>query len=342
MKKTRILIPALAMIAFSTAASIAGSVAWFTASRTATVNAGTYAVVKTSANLKCVASAGVGTTASVVSDIQTISLGKNVLTDGSFNHKTGMIYQPNEAGDAIDTTARPTDKIRGEVALSEVTGEGADTTLLERGLVNAGTANEGKVYSAVTFHLEFTIEYGGASGEYGLFLDCYNSADPAHTGSSFTTSDATDYTAKGFRMAFYPTAESGENGRATVFADLQDGGTWDHDKNAETAAVNKIRYVAGRTNFVGTDYAAGDYDLINSAYNTALPAASTVTRTNAANRPDYLGYFAYAANTSVKLNLEVVCWFEGTDPEIVNRAEEEEYQSVVASLQFEAVKFANA
>ena len=65
MKKSRIIIPALAMIAFSVAASIAGTVAWFTASRTAQINAGTYAVVKTSAELKCVLSNGVGRKLSV-------------------------------------------------------------------------------------------------------------------------------------------------------------------------------------------------------------------------------------------------------------------------------------
>ena len=55
MKKSRIVIPALAMIAFSMAASITGAVAWFTATRTATVTSGAYAVVKTSSNLhhKC-------------------------------------------------------------------------------------------------------------------------------------------------------------------------------------------------------------------------------------------------------------------------------------------------
>ena len=51
MKKTRIIAPALAIIAFSTAASIAGSVAWFTASRQVTINAGSYAVVKTNSDL---------------------------------------------------------------------------------------------------------------------------------------------------------------------------------------------------------------------------------------------------------------------------------------------------
>lgn len=331
MKKTKVLIPALALIAFSTVASIAGSVAWFTASRQVTVNAGTYTVVKTSANLECEATAGIGTSASVVSNIQTISLGSNVLTDGSFDHKTGTIYQPNEGGTAIDTTAREGEgKIRGEIPLSEATA-----ALLERGDVAGG-----KVYSAVTFHLEFTVEFGGASGDYGLFLDTFNSADPAHAGSNFEVT-GTPYTAKGFRMAFFPTDTVNEHGRATVFADLEDNGTWDHDGDGSgegtTPQVNKIRYVAGRSDFDGTDYESTDYDLIHAGYNVAVPTAP-VAKTACSTRPDYLGYFAYEANTEKTLNFDVVCWFEGTDPEIVNRAEEEEYQAVVATLKFEAVK----
>ena len=61
MKKSKIIVPALAIIAFSTAASIAGSVAWFTASRTVSISGGEYSVVKLTSDLKCTLTAGVGT-----------------------------------------------------------------------------------------------------------------------------------------------------------------------------------------------------------------------------------------------------------------------------------------
>ena len=50
MKKSRIIVPALALIALSTVASITGTVAWFTASRSVQINAGNFAITKTSAN----------------------------------------------------------------------------------------------------------------------------------------------------------------------------------------------------------------------------------------------------------------------------------------------------
>lgn len=307
MKKTRIIIPAIAMIAFSTVASIAGSVAWFTANRTANFNAGTYAVVKTTANLKCEVTGGIATSADS-SNIVTVN---GVLTDGSFNHKTGNIYAPNADGSAIGS----------EIALASAK---SDNTLLERGT----TSDSKTIYTAVTFDIKFTVSFGSASGNYGLYLD--NTTGK----TSFATSDSsTPATAKGFRMAFYP--KSGTT-RKTVLADLQDNGTWDHDSDAETAAVNKIRYVNATSNYVGTDYVAGDYDLMNSGYNAALPDSSA-TYAQATNRADYLGQFTFSANADVVIEYTVVAWFEGTDPEIVNRANSSEYQSVVANLYFAAV-----
>ena len=103
MKKSKIIVPALALIAFSMAASITGSVAWFTANRTATINAGTYVVVKTSANLEFTLTGGIGTEVDTNSDNtiltqttpQTGSAVGNKLTDGSFDHVGKMIYTPN-------------------------------------------------------------------------------------------------------------------------------------------------------------------------------------------------------------------------------------------------------
>ena len=63
MKKSKLIVPALAIIAFSTAASITGTVAWFTANRQVTINAGNYTVVKTSADLDCDLADGFQTTA---------------------------------------------------------------------------------------------------------------------------------------------------------------------------------------------------------------------------------------------------------------------------------------
>ena len=311
MKKSRIIIPALAMIAFSVAASITGTVAWFTAQRTAIVNAGTYAVVKTTSDLEVTLGAGVGT--SVSNNTVTVN-GK--LTDGSFDHKALNIYAPNESGTAIATN--------GTIALADATA-----TNLKRGETGTGSAVQ-NVYTAITFDLTFTVTFGAANNDVALLMD--NTAN--HT--NFAVSDnATAKTAKGFRMAFVSNsvgegANAVNNGVNRVLADLQE--------SSHCHYINDSDAVLAETEpFGGVNYVAADHDLIDSAYNTALPTVATAKATLEA-RADYLGFFDHAkkdGNSKVSLNYTVVCWYEGTDPEIVNRAAAD-FQSVVATLHFEA------
>ena len=306
MKKSRIIVPAMAVIAFSTAASIAGSVAWFTASRQVTINGGSYAVVKTNSNLEVAVAAGVGTSLGAAE--RTIVF-NDKLTDGSFNHnkptelnpKGWSIYAPNSAGTAIER----------EIAL---VGNDDLATDLVRTTLDGGV----KVYTAVTFKLTFTMKFGPESPErkdVGLFLN--NTASQ----SEFTTTSS-PVTATGFRMAFVPTnIQSGSEGKSKVFADLQTSGN--------------CKYVSSTSDFTGTSYAAGD--LIDISYNAALPTSST-ERNVATARADYLGTFVAPTGAgSVSLEFTVVCWFEGTDPNIVDQASADDYQTVTAKLVFDAV-----
>lgn len=301
MKKTRIIAPALAIIAFSTAASIAGSVAWFTASRQVTINAGNYAVVKTNSNLTYTMANGVGTTTNAAGNTVTFT-GK--LTHGSFSHTQGKVYTP--AGDGKS--------IAKETALTA-------NNFADEMLVTTLTVNEQSVpvYTAATFNITFTMNFGQGEKDKGLFLN--NTAEQ----SSFTVSNsASPVTAKGFRMAFYPAAAS-TDGVAKVFADLQES--------------SKCKFVNGTTSsdMDGTAYTAGH--LIDKDYNAALPDSQT-TRETAIARADYLGLFrAPAANADPKVSLTytVVAWYEGTDENIVNRDLASDYQEVITKLVFDAV-----
>lgn len=58
MKKSRIIVPALAMLTLSVAASVTGTVAWFTASRQATIKASNLAAFNTEGNLALQLTAG--------------------------------------------------------------------------------------------------------------------------------------------------------------------------------------------------------------------------------------------------------------------------------------------
>ena len=304
MKKSRIIVPAMAVIAFSTAASIAGSVAWFTASRQVTINAGSYAVVKTTSNLTVSLGNGIGTT---VNNNNVTFTGK--LTDASFNHNSTsyQVFVPNGAGKAIEKAV-------------DIFGNDD----LEDDLLRVELEDGTKVYSAATFDITFTMDIGGEH-DIGLFLNT-TAGQSAFTNSS----GGTLATAKGFRMAIVPkgTTPTGSSQVAKVFADLQ-------------SSAN-CKYVAGTDNFTGTAYAATD--LIDSAYNAALPELAD-DRDDVLARPDYLGFFRLPENptsSSVTLAYTVVAWFEGTDPEIVNRELLSQYQEVASKLVFDAVDIADA
>ena len=306
MKKSRIIIPALAMIAFSVAASISGAVAWFTASRTAAIDAGEYAVVKTSSNLSVALDDTNAVGAAIDTDEGTTHIMDitGVLSDASFNHveSDGTIYAPNETGR----------KVGKKTALAD-----ADATELLRGV----TENSENIYSAILWDISFTVKFGSASGNIGLFLDLSQ--------SSFTASNETvetgDYdTAKGFRMAFVPQ----NGGELRVFADLQ--------------AAAKCSYV-GATALnadlpAGTSYSSPT--LIDSSDDSALEgsyAASAVS-----TMPNYFGTFTFDAGQEVSLDYTVVCWFEGTDENIVDATTEHDviFRSVTAALAFEAITLA--
>ena len=308
MKKSRIIVPAMAMIAFSTAASIAGSVAWFTASRSATIKAGTYAVVKTNADLDVTLAAGVGTT--VVNgtvenpSLRSVSLGQNLLTDGSFNHNDGNIFTPNENADAIDSTKT--------VNVSEL-GTSAGVAKL----VRQTFSEDKKVYTAVTWGISFSVSFPSSEGDYGLFLD---------TGSSKyeVTPTATPVTATGFRLGFYPiNTPEGSTAHKRVYAALQE--------------EDNCKYIAASTSaMTGVAY-TDNYLIASDNIDTELPTEATA-RATAIARNDCLGIFKYSSLATVTLSYTVVAWFEGTDPNVENQLSPELYQSVVASLQFEAIK----
>lgn len=308
MKKTRIIIPALAMIAFSVAASITGTVAWFTANRTVTINAGTYAVVKTSSDLSCTVAQGIGTQATNSGTTHGVSV-QGKLTDGSFDHagEHNYIYAPNLNGN----------KVASEYALATATAAN---------LTRGTTTSSETIYTAVTWDVTFTVQFGSASGDIGLFLDLSTSQFAAGTG---TVREGVDQdTSKGFRMGFIPTGTNATSGVAHVFADLQ------------TAA--NCKYIGGEPAVGATlaDAATAYSDettLISSEDSGTL--ADEYSASDALDMNNYFGKFVYAANTAVNLQFKVVCWFEGTDPNIVNGDADHitVFRDVTATLNFTAV-----
>ena len=178
------------------------------AQRTATVNAGTYAVIKTTSDLSVSASAGIGTTADNSGSTKAISVGGK-LTDGSFDHagSNNYIIAPDASGTKVGskTALSATDpKATGEAAL--LRGQTADATPVN-------------IYTAITWEMTFTVQFGAAAGDIGLFM---NLATTTFEPSSETITSTNQDTAKGFRMAFIPIGATASNGVKHVAAGLQE------------------------------------------------------------------------------------------------------------------------
>ena len=154
MKKSKIIVPALAVLLLSTAASVTGTVAWFTANRLFNTTVGEFAVVNTKDNLVCEMGEGLGTDVNALTNVVSVESGK-VLTDASFDHITNShyIFAPNADGD----------KVGKKVALAS-----ADMTTGANGLKRE--ENE-EIYSAFTFTMDFKLALSSAaSKDVGLFF----------------------------------------------------------------------------------------------------------------------------------------------------------------------------
>lgn len=87
MKKSKIIIPAAAILALSVGASVTGTVAWFTASSRVSVTANNLAVINAQGALSATNEAKIGCT---VAGDGSVSL--EYLQDASYNHETGHTF----------------------------------------------------------------------------------------------------------------------------------------------------------------------------------------------------------------------------------------------------------
>ena len=301
MKKSKIIVPALGLLLLSTAASVSGTVAWFTAVRSFNTSAGDFAVVKTNADLKCVMAGGIGTsldnnsTPDVYSDDKIVVANYTELGDSSFDHNSnGHIIAPNGAGTAISKNT----------ALASATADN-----IKRSTYSDGVNNH-NVYDALTWTMDFEITYLGTGKSSGLFLDADNCAFEKTTSGSFSANAA----AYGFRIAFMPITDTGDTdniyantGVARVYAGLKE------------VADTDLKYVASAS--VGAALSGTAYTspyIICSDNADALPTDGADNTSTASALNTYLGKFTATAGKTVHLKYMAVAWFDGNDNNVQN------------------------
>lgn len=262
MKKSKIIVPALGLLLLSTAASVSGTVAWFTASSSASFETNTFTVASSAGTLARTLVAGTGTALSAEdgsADSTKIQQATNTkLTDGSYNHSTGVVWSHNMNTPANDTTH----------CISKGTDSGTNW--------QAGTLGTDTLYHAVSWTVNFTYTFGSSNANQDFYFDVTSTM----TASGIATND----TAKGFRIAIIST-------NTIVWAKLQTASNCKYiDSDTGTGITSQAK-----------DYVAADH-LIDSAVTTSMEGVvasdAVASNTSAIN---YLGTFTTGSATlSVK------------------------------------------
>ena len=244
-KKSKIIVPALALITATTVASVTGTVAWFTATRSINVSASTFIATKLESTLKVTCTGRIGTASTNNNQGITTTTGTNVsnkLTHGSYDAKAitstaaGNLYvaKVNDDGKTVDSFTN----LGTEATNQNVTA----TSSTENWLARSSTSE--KIWYGVSWQMKFELEAATTNTADYLFFDV--------AGSTFTSSQ-TNSTAGGFRIAFMTSSKV-----------LVIGG----DDTKTHVGTNTTLYTKATSFTENTTYYT--YDLITRLYNLPL------------------------------------------------------------------------
>lgn len=319
MKKTKVLIPALGILLLSTAATVSGSLAWFTANRSVDVNATNFKVVNMNGSLKRNITAGLGT--AVTGDAwgeQTVTPEKVsekyvTLTDASFDYASKKLYTDVPTDDSSQPTSYT------ELAQLSSSSVKADFQV----------ETNSSVYYALTWNVQFAYMFDADTTSMDLFFDAASTYDIDDDATIPGTNGKE--TKDGFRIAIIP-----EAGQPKVILPFKERpGTIDEKRVTGTTSADLTAYSTA-TNSQGVLIYGNDANATNGILKEK--AADSVSHTD---RLDYIGTIQYGTTNSVMvdtkdskslgLNVTFVVWFEGTDATIVN---ESAMQQVQANMKF--------
>lgn len=300
MKKSKILIPAFAVLALSVGASVTGTVAWFSANRAVSFSS-TFGVVDSEGALDIKVTPNDRTGTIVTSNNVTVD-GK--LTHGSYNalkDASGSLYvantsEPYENGKfTIDSYAD-----LGNIASTANSATGESTPSKWK----AGEDANGKIWYGVSWTAELSIKVSGIEGENFLFLDLNK-----------TTATGKGEVNKGFRIAVMGGDIDGAN--ALVLAN--------DDVNKHVSGTSKGD---NKTEF-------GRFERFGSTYTRVVDGTSKKT---IKDDKGYIATFKKTndADTEMKIALTFVAWYEGEDPAVASGANMDHIENITATLSFYA------
>lgn len=287
MKKSKILIPAFAVLALSVGASVTGTVAWFTADRTAQFGT-SFSVADIDGNLTVALEANdrAGT------KLENSNIAVNgKLTHGSYNAKAnaseGKLYVANISNDP-DTNTAHVDSYTDLGSIPEKSGnvESQTSSAWQAG-VDTKDGNK-KVWYGVSFKATFTLGESGYKGKNFLFVDFKKC-----TASETTAEDAN----KGFTVALTDVSKDRTN-------PIVIGADENKTHVNGTAAGSTKEYTADEYHTFGEDVA--------KAQDEQSAAALKLL-------PGYIGEFPTTeGDEKNKITVTFVAWFEGENSNVVS------------------------
>lgn len=207
MKKTKIIIPALAALCLGAVASVSGTLAWFSASKSKSVSVDNVAVINTQGSLKAEFGAGKNTTVA--------SSGALQLADG---------WKLRDASAQLAQSATEAYTVWEALNVDETTGTSSQFQSVNSDLIYNSTK---KIGYAATFSVKFYIE-GQDTTLYDIVFDAAN--------SSTTITDTSKSAIYGaYRIALY------NADHLMVWNDKGTGTTFSYVNSASTATGSYTR-----------------------------------------------------------------------------------------------------
>ncbi len=329
LKKSKIIVPALALITATTVASVTGTVAWFTASRVATVTSSVFESQTLNSSMKVKTSALVGTNNATTTAAETASITVNgKLTHGSYNaqkkqtHSEGNLYVARVNGDDSSNPYVESYDDKGTEKNAETNGTAPTSEKLSSWLASYDSTAANNVWYAVAWSMEFEVTNTSTLAENSaLFFD------PSSTTFTDTSTDSGTKTMQGLRIALMTT----EN--YVVVGGLATNGTETEKHVIKSGSINYQTSTNSDEKTTNTSDSANFVDSFNKTnethyfkYGDTLAKATDAVESTLKAHTGYLGTF-----TSNKVTVTAVAWFEGEDSSVITSST---MSKVTASLKF--------
>lgn len=295
MKKSRIIVPALAMLTLSVAASVTGTVAWFTASRTASMKASSVSVMNATGDLNISLAPGLNTT---VKDGKIVN---TPLMDASVN--VGALSGNVATAANVDVY---TANINSD---NEITSLAAHKGDYSRSIKEGGTTTP--VFAVNTWTAEFSTS--SVSNNH-LFFD--TRLANSNLMDSLSETDGAKSAYRALRVCMFTVGQEEQKGHKLVWAPYTFEPTVYNAKGSGNMAAN----VLVNAGFDAKKYGVGLVEATGNAIKAEQPIVKSGDTLASANANKTLLSDALSATTSVTVSF--VLWFEGLDSNCVSTAQE--------------------